>query len=80
MRVRSAPARSLVAAIAAVLFAIVAAPGVAAASANFNSCSVVTRSVAASASDKRSPLVSWGTPQWRAGSLACSRTPRRRPR
>ena len=49
MRVRSAPARSLVTGIVAVLFAIVATPGVATASGNFNSCSVVTRSEAASA-------------------------------
>jgi hypothetical protein len=49
VRVRSALARSLVASIPAVLFAIAAAPGVAAASGNFNSCSVVTRAEAASA-------------------------------
>ena len=49
MTVRSTLARSLVASIPAVLLCIAAAPGVAAASGNFNSCSVVTRAEAASA-------------------------------
>lgn len=49
MRACSALARSLVASIPAVLSAIAAAPAVATASGNFNSCSVVTRAEAASA-------------------------------
>ena len=49
MKARSPLARSLVASIPAVVFAIAAAPGVATASGNFNSCSVVTRAEAASA-------------------------------
>jgi hypothetical protein len=49
MRIRSALVRSLVASIPATLFAIAAGPGVANASGNFNSCSVVTRAEAASA-------------------------------
>jgi hypothetical protein len=49
VRVHSALARSLLASIPAVLFAIAAGPGVATASGNFNSCSVVTRAEAASA-------------------------------
>jgi hypothetical protein len=49
VRVGSALARWLVAVVPAVLFAIAAAPGVATASGNFNSCSVVTRAEAASA-------------------------------
>ena len=49
MKARSVLRRSLVASIPAALFAIAAAPGVATASGNFNSCSVVTRAEAASA-------------------------------
>ena len=49
MRVRSVLARSLVAVVPFALFAIAVGPGAAAASGNFNSCSVVTRAEAASA-------------------------------
>lgn len=47
--VHSVFARSLVTSILAALFSIAAGPGVATASSNFNSCSVVTRAEAASA-------------------------------
>jgi len=49
VRLRSALARSVAASIPAVFFAMAAGSGVATASGNFNSCSVVTRAEAASA-------------------------------